>query len=315
MQRTMLPEAPWDYLAMDFCGPYRDYGGISILGLVDYHSRFVIAAPTKSTDTLSVKAVLANVFDIFGNPEKLKCDNATCFTSSAFTNFCLDRGIEIVHSWPLNPQQNGAAENTMKLVNKAMEVSKLTNIDYEQSLRETVGAHNSSRHTITNEIPSDVMFGRKLRRSLPLMKSAENQIDKEQMFETDWARKLKAKHREDTRRGAREPKIREGDKVLLRREAPRKGETPYGPTEYEVVRQIRGDLTLLTPDGNEVRRDITKAKRINEPALQPQLETVRVENQEPVEEQAQDIEDVGSSTEVGKILRKSVRLANLKNKK
>lgn len=43
MERTKLPEAPWDFLAIDFCGPYSVFGGISVLVMIDYYSRYMLA--------------------------------------------------------------------------------------------------------------------------------------------------------------------------------------------------------------------------------------------------------------------------------
>lgn len=36
MVRTRLPDAPWDLLAVDFCGPFHLFGGIYVLVLLDY---------------------------------------------------------------------------------------------------------------------------------------------------------------------------------------------------------------------------------------------------------------------------------------
>lgn len=56
MERTKLPEAPFDSVAVDFCGPYSMFGGIHILVLIDYYTRFMVASVVKSTDFASARS-------------------------------------------------------------------------------------------------------------------------------------------------------------------------------------------------------------------------------------------------------------------
>lgn len=41
MRRILAPEVVWDTIALDFNGPYARFGGISILLIVDYRSRYI----------------------------------------------------------------------------------------------------------------------------------------------------------------------------------------------------------------------------------------------------------------------------------
>lgn len=50
MQRSNLPEAAWEELAIDFNGPYQIYGGAMVLVIVDSYSRFLIALPVNIRD-------------------------------------------------------------------------------------------------------------------------------------------------------------------------------------------------------------------------------------------------------------------------
>lgn len=262
MERARLPAAPWDLVAVDFCGPYAVHNGMSVLVMVDHYSRYTIAAAVRSTDFGSVRAYFNEVFDLFGFPAAIKSDNGPPFTSAEYQRYCRDRGIEMVHSWPLDPQQNGMAERAMQVVAKAMNSSSIDKTNFRTALSEAMSAHNSAVHRTTNAIPNDVMFGRRLRRSLPLTQPALIQVDDEEIREYDWYQKIKAKEREDGKRRAREPSITTGDTVVLRRATKRKGETNYDPTELEVVEQRRGDLTMKAPDGRIVRRNITHAKKV-----------------------------------------------------
>lgn len=279
MERTTLPEAPWDFIAIDFCGPYAMYGGISVLAVTDFYSRMMLAGVVKSTDFQSTKAYLGEIFDLFGFPAAIKSDNGPPFNSADYRQFCEERGIENVHSWPLTPQQNGMAERTMATVGKAMQMASAESGDYQESLANAIRAHNSAEHRITGQVPSDVMFGRRLRRALPLARSAIANVDHEALRKRDWDEKQRAKAREDAKRGAREHELRVGDKVVLKRANKRKGETNYDPTELEVVAERRGDITMRRPDGGEVRRNVTLVKKLkghaNNAEEQPQPQSDR----------------------------------------
>lgn len=269
MRRAQLPESPWDLVAVDYCGPYASLGGISVLVLTDYYSRFMVAGPVRSTDFNSAKARLSGIFDIFGFPAQIKSDNGPPFNSNEWLTFCSDRGIEAKFIWPLNPQQNGMVERAMQTVGKAIAAAAVEGRKFNESLAETISAYNSGAHRVTNLIPNEVMFGRRLRGSLPLVQPALVTIDHDKMREKDWAEKLRAKEREDRKRGARPSDFAVNDKVVLRRAIKRKGQTTYDPTELVVVENRNGDLTMRAPDGHTIRRNQTWAKKIVERAVLP----------------------------------------------
>lgn len=269
MERTRMPEAPWDLVAVDFCGPYASLGGISVLVMLDYYSRFMIAAPVRSTDFLSTEQRFVEIFDTYGIPGQIKSDNGPPFNGGEYKLFCDRRGIKPVHSWPLNPQQNGMAERAMRTVGKAIAIASFEGIDFKQALSETLKAYNSSSHRVTNVIPTEVMFGRRLRDSLPLTRPTLVELDHEGIKERDWNEKMKSKEREDGKRGARASRIEVGDRVVIRRDSTKKGQTPYDPEEFEVTENRNGDLTMQGPRGNTMRRNQTKVKRVVERPRSP----------------------------------------------
>lgn len=262
MERSKLPEAPWDFVAIDFNGPYAMWGGILIMTMVDYYSRYMLATTVKSTSLDSTCQALEQIFDLYGIPGAIKSDNGPPFNSEGYKLYCRRRGISPVFSWPLTPQQNGMVERSMQTINKAMQAASVEGTDYRKTLAEAVRAHNSAVHRTTNEVPSDLMFARKLRRSLPLAGSAIYAPDIDSIRVRDHDEKEKGKLREDKKRGARESRIMVGDKVVLRRGTKRKGESNYNPTELEVTGKRKGDLTMETGDGQIVKRHITMAKKV-----------------------------------------------------
>lgn len=154
------------------------------------------------------------------------------------------------------------AERGMQTINKAMQSASVEKTDFRKSLAEAVRAYNTAVHRTTNEVPSDLMFARKLRRSLPLVSSAVFRTNDGEVRARDWSEKQKAKEKEDKKRRARDSRIMIGDKVVLRRTTKRKGDSNYDPAELEVTEKRRGDLTLTASDGRTVKRHVTLAKKI-----------------------------------------------------
>jgi RNase H-like domain found in reverse transcriptase/Reverse transcriptase (RNA-dependent DNA polymerase)/Integrase zinc binding domain len=268
MQRTLLPQGPWDYVALDYCGPFAAFGDIHVVCIVDYHSRYAVAAIVKSTGWQYLEPVFQEVFGRLGLPGKMKADNGPPFSGNAYKQFCTMNDIERVSSFPLNPQQNGMAEAAMKHINMAAQHASVEGTSLGKTLAARMRAHNDSEHSETHEVPSQVMFGRRLRRGLPSLLPTIVKIDMEAMRRRDTEAKMSKKEREDSRRRARNTKIEVGDKVVLLRPNKRKGETRFGHEEWTVKTMRRGDLTLIMPDGTETRRDVTKVKRLPS-SLQP----------------------------------------------
>lgn len=149
----------------------------------------------------------------------------------------------------------------MQLLNKAMKTASLLKQDFRKEITDVMVAHNCARHRVTNEIPDEIMFGRKLRRGLPLMGSASTFTSTEGMRERDWAQKLEAKEREDKRRGAKPSILKPGDEVFRRREDKKKGESDFRPEVYKVISNDNGNVTAINNDGTTVKRNNTFFKK------------------------------------------------------
>ncbi|XP_062537600.1 uncharacterized protein K02A2.6-like [Armigeres subalbatus] len=135
MERVFAPKTAWESIAMDFNGPYIKYGGILILVIIDYRSRFIIARPVKSTKFECVRKVLDSVFQQEGYPKAIRTDNGPPFNSTDFAEYCKQRDVTLTFSTPLFPQQNGLAESCMKLINKAMCTATCNSTNYIDELK------------------------------------------------------------------------------------------------------------------------------------------------------------------------------------
>ncbi|XP_062538299.1 uncharacterized protein K02A2.6-like [Armigeres subalbatus] len=169
MTRVFAPQTVWETIGIDFNGPYNKFGGVSILVLVDYRSRYVIAKPVRSTSFAHTRKILDEIFEKEGYPQTIKSDNGPPFNGDEYKMYCSERGINATFSTPLYPQQNGLAESCMKLVNKAMSAASASGTPYEDELSAAVQAYNAATHSVTGVPPEEVMTGRKIRRRLPLL--------------------------------------------------------------------------------------------------------------------------------------------------
>ncbi|XP_053698986.1 uncharacterized protein LOC128745955 [Sabethes cyaneus] len=262
MQRVFIPKAVWETIAIDFNGPYVLLGGISILVIIDYRSRFLFAKPVKSTSFENTRKVLDEIFEKEGYPKNIKSDNGPPFNGAEYREYCVQRGIKPIFSTPLFPQQNGMVESSMKVVNKAISAAISNKTNYVIELREALNAHNSAAHSVTQLPPEEIMVGRKIRRGLPLIIRGKSLIDDALLDQRDRKAKLEGKRREDIRRGARECRVKVGDTVIIQRQLRTKGQSRFSPTRYRVTGENNGSLVLLSEDGQIIKRHITQTKRV-----------------------------------------------------
>lgn len=262
MTRTVLPDAPWDMIAVDYNGPYARFKGLVVLVVVDCYSRHLTVVLMKSTDFTSFKAAMEQLFARNGYPKIMKSDNGPPFNGEEYAKYCEDRGIDRVHSAPLNPQQNGMVERYMQTVNKAIQIAVHEDKDPETALGAAIRAHNAAIHRVTQAAPEELMFARKIRRDLPLVVSARVDSSHQRVQSNDEKHKQHSKALEDAKRGARDTSIRVGDTVVVANAKRAKGDSRFEPTKFRVVAKDRGDLELCTDDGRRLARNVTQVKKI-----------------------------------------------------
>ncbi|XP_062556606.1 uncharacterized protein K02A2.6-like [Armigeres subalbatus] len=264
MQRVFAPRAVWETIALDFNGPYAKFGGVSILVIVDYKSRYLMARPVKTTSFEHTKKVLEDVFEREGTPKFIKTDNGPPFNGEEYKKYCETRDITPIFSTPLFPQQNGLVEGYMKLINKAMASATMNRTNYIEELSMAIQAHNAAIHRVTKLPPEEIMSGRKIKRSLPLMTFERVEIDEELLSERDRDAKISGKHREDQRRGARPCRVRPGDTVIVERQTHGKGQSRFSPTRYTVTEDRNGSLTLNDNEGHMLKRHVSQTKKVSD---------------------------------------------------
>lgn len=261
MTRTLLPEEPWEYLAIDFNSPTSL--GVKLLVITDYFSRVTLVRIMKETDAGRTCDQLEDVFSTYGYPACIRADNGPPFASSEFEKWCTSRGITLIHSTPWAPWMNGEVESQMRAIRKDLTIAVGEKSDWRVKLSEHVFAYNRRVHPTTGLKPIEMLFKRKVRDLMPQLDSFENQagVDIEQARDRDRILKYTSKNRIDKRRGARESNIAVGDTVFMENKT-RKGLEPrFSPAPFKVIEKLGGTLVLRNSEGATYRRCTNQVTR------------------------------------------------------
>ena len=155
----MVPEKPWSRLHLDHA---VNFMGSNWLVLVDAYSKYPCIHPTQSISAKSTIDLLEQDFLHFGFPHTIVTDNAPCFMSEEFKEFCKESGIIHLTGAPYHPSTNGAAERLVQTFKQALRKSaqlpKKALLDFLRQYRRTP--------TDSGFSPSQLLNGRQIRTKL-----------------------------------------------------------------------------------------------------------------------------------------------------
>ncbi|XP_058826955.1 uncharacterized protein K02A2.6-like [Topomyia yanbarensis] len=105
-------------------------------------------------------------------PTLVVSDNGTQYTSAEFAEFCAMNGIQHVTSTPYHPQSNGQAERFVDTFKRAVKKIREGRSTINAALDTFLLTYRSTPNCSAPEgkSPSEVMFGRKLRTCLELLR-------------------------------------------------------------------------------------------------------------------------------------------------
>lgn len=173
-----IPNQVWERIHIDYLGPiFNKY----ILVIVDAYSKWIEAFVVNNMTTLTTINILRSCFARFGIPKILVSDNGRQFIAEEFQNFLRMNGITPKNTAPYQPATNGAAENTVKTVKKSIfkAVGKVKEIDFNTILNRFLLDYRNAPHCTTGISPAKLMFGRKLRTRLDLIRPTEKNSEKD----------------------------------------------------------------------------------------------------------------------------------------
>lgn len=259
LKPTLLPDGPWQDVAIDLLGPLPT--NHSILVVVDYYSRYYEYDILTSTTTEKVIDSLESIFSRHGLPVTCKSDNGPQFKSEMFRNYCAENGITHLRTTPKWAQANGEVERQNASIMKRIRIAQIEGLDWKSELRKYVTVYRSLEHATTGKSPAELLFRRKMRGKLPDV--GEMRASELEVRDRDAEQKGKAKLYADERRGAKDSNVGIGDTVLVHPEKSDKFTTPFNPTPYTVVSRTGNQVVVESPTGAQYARNTTQVKKYN----------------------------------------------------
>ena len=165
LQLWSWPSRPWTRLHIDYAGPMD---GRMFLVVVDSHSKWLEVIPMKTATAKTTVQRLRTLFSKFGVPESIVSDNGPQFAAAEFQDFCKLNGIRHMLIAPYHPASNGLAERGVQTFKRGYQ--KLSEGTVEDRIARFLLQYRITPHSTTGRSPAELLFGRKLRTRLDLVK-------------------------------------------------------------------------------------------------------------------------------------------------
>ena len=159
------PGKPWSRIHIDYAGPFQ---GRMFLVIVDSHSKWLEVHVTHSASSAVTIEKLQTTFAALGLPKIIVSDNGTSFTSQEFQTFLKQNGIQHVRTSAYHPSSNGLAERYVQTVKQGLK--KITLGSMESRIARLLSHYRVTPQSTTGRSPAELMFGRKLRTRLDLLR-------------------------------------------------------------------------------------------------------------------------------------------------
>ena len=128
---------------------------------------FKVSRGKTRTRSLDVSLVMQGIFARHGIPNLVISDNGPQFSSEEFKEFSKRYQFSHQTSSPRHPQANGLVERTVGIVTSILKKAKQANEDPHLALL----AYRTTGHEVTGVSPGQLLMGRRLRTTLPMIPS------------------------------------------------------------------------------------------------------------------------------------------------
>ena len=230
LQMTTLPQAPWQYLSADFCGPLPSDDMLFVV--IDEYSRYPEVEIVRSTSANTVIPKLDRILSTHGIPTEIKTDNGPPFQSHTFAQFAQYMVFHHRKITPAWPEANSESAGFMRTLSKTLRVAHLENKNWQQELFHFLRNYRATPHSTTGVSPAEPLFGRKLVVKLP-----EHAPPRSSIADTDMKQKAKMKTHADTKLKAHPHSLKVGDSVLVREQRKHKLSSTYNKIPYTIDNQ------------------------------------------------------------------------------
>ena len=257
---TRMPKHPWTTLHVDFYGPLqtKEY----LLVVIDRYSRFPEVDIVHSTKAAAVIPKLDRMFAVHGIPDVLISDNGPPFNSTDYKRYLETLGITPKFSTPLWPQGNAQAERFMRGLRKVLQTAKIQNRPWRQELSRFLLQYRTTPHSSTGVPPSELLFNRKIRGTLPVLSRNIIVNRHNEAREKESRRQEYNKSYVNNRRNTKKSNISVGDYVLVRQPKQNKLTPHFSQKPYLVIHKNKTVIKSRSTDGHEIERNISHFKKI-----------------------------------------------------
>ena len=146
--------------------------------------------PTSSTSATATIELLRRAFATHGLPDMLVSDNGTGFASKEFGNFMAKNGILHVKTAPRHPSSNGLVERSVRTFEDGIKKLEESEGTVHIKLSRFLLAYRSTPQTTTGVTPAELLFNRRLRTRLDLIRpDVRQRVEAQQSSQKGMARK------------------------------------------------------------------------------------------------------------------------------
>ena len=181
------------------------------------------------------------MFAIHGIPQEIVTDNGPQFRNE-FRNFTQQLDIKHITTSPYHPQGNGKAENAVKTTKR---IFKKCNGSEQLAILE----HNNTTTEGLHLSPAEIMFGRKCRTKLMVLKKVLKPIHELKEMEEQREIKLRKQKIYYDRGAKKKQKIENQDEIIIIKP----GETTW--SEGKITEEIRDRSYKVEVDGKSYVRN------------------------------------------------------------
>ena len=218
----------WKRIHLDFVGPIDKsiIGNEYILTVIDAFSKFSFAYAVKKADSKNVCEKLEKLFLLVGNSEEIYTDKGKHFDSEMINDICKMFNLKHFYTSPYNPQANGICERFNATLCDSIAVMVENNLkDWDSYVDLAVSIYNNKKQGSTGITPYEILFGEIPRLKLDSMldNSKEDKTISdfmkekyEKMKRNEILVKQRLKEMANKSKKEDEPKLKIGDKVLLK---------------------------------------------------------------------------------------------------
>ena len=154
---SVVAQRPMQKIFIDYVGKFpQSKVGISAILVC---AKFVWMIPIRQATTkATIKALQDRIFSSFSVPEILVSDNAQCFTSKEFQQFCFELGVKYVTTSPHYLQPSHAEQFNRNLRAALIAYHSGAHATWDQNLTWLQLAFNTAQHESTKAAPFLVIF-------------------------------------------------------------------------------------------------------------------------------------------------------------